>query len=113
MRECLECGSTENIDQHHTSYEPEETVMLCRSCHQSVHGDESHELHPSDERQKKTVQISHETKDLIDETVSGGSYAEKVQKLVDGYNQEGKSLDESDVRAIVEREIESLKREMR
>lgn len=62
---------------------------------------------------KTTIQLDKSTKDEIDDLVDGKNYDVKLQKLIDGYNQEGKSLDESDVRAIVEREIESLKREMR
>jgi len=46
MSECVECGATEQIHQHHITYEPEKTVPLCASCHRKVHHDESHDLYP-------------------------------------------------------------------
>ncbi len=35
--ECLECGSTKNLDFHHTNYEKNEGITLCRSCHNIIH----------------------------------------------------------------------------
>lgn len=32
---------TTKIDQHHTSYVPEETMLLCSQCHSKVHHDDS------------------------------------------------------------------------
>ena len=34
---CAICGTEESIINHHTSYDPEETVPLCRSCHMKLH----------------------------------------------------------------------------
>lgn len=36
-KQCVICGSTENLVHHHISYNPEEIVFLCRSCHGKVH----------------------------------------------------------------------------
>lgn len=34
---CELCGSTDLIEEHHTSYFPEKTMSLCASCHNRVH----------------------------------------------------------------------------
>lgn len=51
---CLECGSMENIEYHHLSYELEVTVPLCRDCHNEVHKNKSHTLYPVDQRKEAT-----------------------------------------------------------
>lgn len=68
MNECELCGTPEDIVEHHTSYEPEETVMVCRSCHGRVHTDPDHPLHPGENR-KGTVEVpvDHLTKGQIKE----------------------------------------------
>jgi len=33
---CKKCGSTENLIQHHVSYEPEIKDALCQSCHNKL-----------------------------------------------------------------------------
>lgn len=52
---CMLCGSSENLQVHHTKYSkgkkaweyPNSTlVTLCRNCHQKVHDDKSHSLNP-------------------------------------------------------------------
>jgi len=37
MTECERCGSTENLLNHHVSYEPEMIQILCTPCHGKVH----------------------------------------------------------------------------
>ena len=37
MESCSKCGSPENIRVHHVSYLPEITILLCESCHRTVH----------------------------------------------------------------------------
>lgn len=37
---CKDCGKEENLQEHHTSYEPEVTVILCKECHGKRHGTE-------------------------------------------------------------------------
>lgn len=34
---CEECGATDNLQEHHISYEPEIKQILCVSCHQKEH----------------------------------------------------------------------------
>lgn len=34
---CKDCGATKNLEEHHISHEPEETVMLCHECHVKRH----------------------------------------------------------------------------
>ena len=60
-----------------------------------------------------TIALSDDTKARIDELVDGKSYDVKLQKLIDGFENDSKSLDESDVKAIVDRKIDELKCEMR
>ena len=35
---CALCGATENLEIHHISYNPPKTVVVCRRCHQRIHG---------------------------------------------------------------------------
>ena len=37
MKKCAECGSTENLQKHHISYNPEIMIDLCVDCHQKRH----------------------------------------------------------------------------
>jgi len=60
-----------------------------------------------------TVQLDKSTKAKINDLVDGKNYNAKLLKLIDGYENQNKSLDESDVEAIVDRKIERLKSEMR
>ena len=34
---CQICGSTKNVVNHHLSYDPEEIITVCRSCHRKTH----------------------------------------------------------------------------
>ena len=34
---CTECGSIINLVYHHISYDPEQLVVLCKSCHKKEH----------------------------------------------------------------------------
>lgn len=52
---CVLCGSTENLQVHHTKYFKNRyaweyanstLVTLCRECHQKVHSDKNNELYP-------------------------------------------------------------------
>lgn len=36
-KKCEICGSTENLQRHHVSYEPGITQILCVDCHKKVH----------------------------------------------------------------------------
>lgn len=38
IKTCERCGTRENIQTHHLSYDPEITQYLCVNCHQKVHG---------------------------------------------------------------------------
>jgi len=49
VTKCELCGVTKNLIGHHTNYEKNETVWLCKGCHRKVHGDPFHSLYPSDE----------------------------------------------------------------
>ena len=62
---------------------------------------------------KTTIQLDKSTKDEIDDLVDGKNYTVKLQKLIEGYNDSRDGLDESDVRAIVDKRIEDLKRDLR
>lgn len=41
---CANCGAVADLVEHHKSYNPDETVFLCRGCHSSVH--QSPEAYP-------------------------------------------------------------------
>lgn len=38
VEKCEMCGTTENIQEHHISYEPEIKQFLCVDCHKKIHG---------------------------------------------------------------------------
>lgn len=41
MTECKICGNgSARLEEHHVRYEPEETIMICASCHNKIHHDE-------------------------------------------------------------------------
>ena len=86
MTTCVECGSSKNIDQHHVSYEPEELVPLCRSCHGKVHHDPEHELHPDDRPSNTVIEITTEQKKKLDEMklAPRESYKSVVDRLLKG-----------------------------
>lgn len=37
MSVCEICGATDNLERHHTSYEPKVIIILCRNCHRKEH----------------------------------------------------------------------------
>jgi len=84
MSECELCSATANIDEHHISYEPEKTILLCRSCHQEVHGAESHPLQPDDRPAKTTIGISEGTKKALQEErrPNESSYDQTIARLL-------------------------------
>lgn len=53
-KQCVECGSTKNIQVHHLiyrkghhlwDYSVDELLPLCKKCHQKVHDDKTHRFH--------------------------------------------------------------------
>lgn len=77
MSECVECGSSEKIHQHHVSYQNDETVPLCISCHREVHVNEDHELYPEDPEnsesyydesfERKTISLPDDLAEYVEE----------------------------------------------
>lgn len=69
MSVCKECGVTENLCNHHVSYEPEITKVLCRSCHMKEHQKPGVPSYPYHSANHKRVLISFEEEviDKLDE----------------------------------------------
>lgn len=53
-KQCIECGSTDNIHVHHLVYKKgrhvweygvDELIPLCKKCHEKVHSDKNHKFH--------------------------------------------------------------------
>lgn len=53
-KQCVECGSTKNIQVHHLiyrkghhlwEYNVDELIPLCKKCHQKIHDDKTHRFH--------------------------------------------------------------------
>lgn len=53
-KQCVECGSTKNIQVHHLiyrkghhlwDYSVDELLPLCKKCHQKIHDDKTHRFH--------------------------------------------------------------------
>lgn len=110
MSDCTLCDSTSNIDNHHTSYEPEETVMLCRSCHQEVHKADSHELKPEDDSGTTTIEINTGQRRLLDEIKNHEreTYKSVINRLIEesGVDEpRDKPISEARAREIVREEI--------
>lgn len=65
-KKCIDCGSTENLQEHHISYEPEVTVTLCVDCHMRRHnnshgvgvGEKKETLKPYREEKKLQPKLS-------------------------------------------------------
>lgn len=90
MSNCVECdedGTNTRLHQHHISYERDETVTLCASCHRKVHSDESHELYPEEEYEsdKAMIKIDDETRDELRrfKAEDGKTYDEAIRELLD------------------------------
>ena len=47
MDSCSLCGKTTKLLSHHTSYKPEETIEICKSCHWSIHRPEIDTFYPA------------------------------------------------------------------
>ena len=67
MSECLECGETGLLHEHHIRYNPPESVDLCPSCHRQVHSNEHHELYPEDKAEKVMVMVTREQRKKLKE----------------------------------------------
>ena len=108
MTTCVECGSSNNIDQHHVSYEPEELVPLCRSCHGKVHHDPEHELHPDDRPSNTVIEITTEQKKELDEMklAPRESYKSVLDRLLNG-DTDTDSMQVVPVEDVVGREVPS------
>lgn len=110
MTECIECGSVENLDEHHTSYEPEKTVILCRACHQSVHGADSHRLKPSDDSKDTTIMINRSVKRQIEslKVHNNESFNDALERILDGADVTESTVDEVAIREIVRDEVKNI-----
>ena len=94
MAECVVCGASDDLVDHHVSYDPPETVPVCRSCHTRIHKDESFRpgLTPGHvpevrrfprEREGTTVQLGDDVYDrLTDYADKGETYSEAVGRLL-------------------------------
>ena len=45
---CSNCNSTSYIVNHHLSYEPEKTILLCKACHKKWHKKHPNIICPKD-----------------------------------------------------------------
>lgn len=94
MPECVACGADGVLD-HHVSYDPPETVPVCRSCHTRIHKDDGFrpDLTPErvpegrrfrEERGGTTVHLEdHVHQWLTDYAHKGETYSEAVERLLD------------------------------
>lgn len=53
-KQCVECGSTKNVQVHHLiyrkghhlwEYDVDELIPVCKKCHQKIHDDKTHRFH--------------------------------------------------------------------
>jgi len=69
VRKCEVCGykalnkwgEKERLIEHHISYQPEETILVCDRCHQEIHNNPDHEYAPTEKqlwKAEKTVRKS-------------------------------------------------------
>lgn len=64
MSSCVNCGAEGNTDDHHTNYENDETVPVCRGCHIRIHNNPSHELYPEDPLPGRTLNVTFSDDDF-------------------------------------------------
>jgi hypothetical protein len=84
MSECAECGATENLEEHHIEYATDTTVTLCLPCHNDVHSDASHELHPVDSPKEASIRVDESTRDRLKEYGSmGDTYDDVINRALD------------------------------
>jgi len=107
MSECDLCGDTENVDGHHISYEPEEVVDLCRSCHQKVHADEEHKYHPDDSASTTSIEITTDQRDALQDRKQHGreSYKAVLDRLLADEDAQTAGIDADAVREIIRDEV--------
>jgi hypothetical protein len=97
---CSNCGTTENLVNHHVKYFPEETVVLCRKCHKKEHTHKG-KVRPTNFKSqidvnKKSVNINDDLWQkltLLKIDVKAHTLDQVIQKLYDFYlnNQEVKA----------------------
>ena len=84
MSDCVECDSGDELIQHHTSYERDETVTVCRACHMVIHATPGHELYPEDEPDETSIKASGALADeLFDRKRRGESYEDVIWRLME------------------------------
>jgi hypothetical protein len=112
--ECLLCESTENVDAHHVSYEPEKKIPACRSCHQEIHKAEEHPLKPDGAADNTTIQIARDTKEVLDQMkiIEAESYDSLISRLIRENPQEttedNSESKDGDVRTLSDDDIQEI-----
>lgn len=83
---CADCGDgSVELIRHHISYELDLVILVCRSCHVSIHHDESHPLYPIDSG-GKTIHVEHATRRrLMDLGDMNETYDEILTRLLELY----------------------------
>jgi len=82
MTGCIECGEkNKKLLNHHVSYEPEETVKLCYSCHRKVHWDSEHELYTEKPTDKTMIPVSKEVRQKLKSCGTKGMTYDEIYKL--------------------------------
>ena len=88
-KKCVDCGTTENLQEHHISYDPEITVTLCVDCHMRRHnnshgvgvGEKKETLKPYREEKKLQPKLSSVKKEFRKFWREGLSYKELRKKF--------------------------------
>ncbi len=85
MNKCILCPNTKNLVKHHTNYEKDKTVVVCRNCHSKIHRTNLYqELKPIDRPNAKVIRISDEFHaELEQKGKKGESFEEFLKRLID------------------------------
>ena len=86
---CRVCGSTENLQVHHISYEPEETEILCMEHHLEIHKTHGVGRGSAGFVEGTTIWITDETKAELDKLkiISEEPYHKVIARLIDGWKE--------------------------
>lgn len=87
--QCIECGeSGKETVQHHVSYEDDETVPVCRTCHPRIHANSDHPLYPPDRPDITSIEVSQELADHLYQLKNrGDSYDDVIWRLLGEANE--------------------------
>lgn len=63
---CQLCNQDKKLDKHHTSYEHNITIQVCRSCHKKIHCNKIKKYFPQDSSKTCVIMLRQKVKERLD-----------------------------------------------